>query len=62
MNEIKEFLKNATWNRENGRLYFSATMEQYTKYEHLTGADFSDDWCNLTEEERKSLIEEFNNI
>lgn len=62
MNEIKEFLKNATWSREQGKLFFSATMEQYTKYEQLTGGDFSDDWCNLTKEVRESLIEEFNNI
>lgn len=62
MNEIREFLKNVTWNRENGRLYFSATLDQYTKYEHLTGADFSDDWCQLSQEVKNSLIKEFNNI
>lgn len=62
MNEIKEFLKNVTWNREGGRLFFSATLEQFNKYEKLTGGDFSDDWCKLSTEERTALIEEFNNI
>lgn len=62
MNEIKEFLKNVTWNRENGKLYFSATLEQYNEYEKLTGGDFSDDWCQLSQEVKNSLIEEFNSI
>lgn len=62
MEEIRKFLNKVTWNKEDGFVYFSATLDHYTTYKKITNRDFHDDWMSLTVQDRDALIQEFAKI